>query len=86
MSTRTPDLQGQDALPALGSRYVDVDALPWRKGAGEGIEWKILLEDNERGLKTALIKWAPGASLPLHEACRHRTNLRTRGRPLRRGG
>ena len=67
MSTRTPDLQGQDALPTLGSRYVDVDALPWRKGAGEGIEWKVLLEDNERGLKTALIKWAPGASLPLHE-------------------
>lgn len=67
MSATTPDLQGQDGLAALSSRYVDVDALPWRKGAGEGIEWKVLLEDKERGLKTALIRWAPGASLPLHE-------------------
>ena len=62
-----PDPLGQDGLAKLSSRYVDVDALPWRKGAGEGIEWKVLLEDNERGLKTALIRWAPGASLPLHE-------------------
>jgi anti-sigma factor ChrR (cupin superfamily) len=27
----------------------------------------VLLEDKERGLTTALSRWAPGASLPLHE-------------------
>ena len=67
MNALTPNLPGQESLSELGSRYVDVDALPWTKGAADGIEWKVLLEDAERGLKTALIRWSPGASLPLHE-------------------
>ena len=67
MSARTPNLPGQDALGALSARYVDVDALPWGKGNFEGITWKVLLEDKERGLTTAISRWAPGASLPLHE-------------------
>ena len=28
---------------------------------------KILFQDEARGLLTALFRWAPGASLPLHE-------------------
>ena len=28
---------------------------------------KILVEDPDSGLMTALFKWAPGATLPLHE-------------------
>jgi anti-sigma factor ChrR (cupin superfamily) len=67
MSASTPNLPGQEALGELSSRYVDVDALPWAKGAIEGITWKVLLEDKERGLTTAISRWAPGASLPLHE-------------------
>jgi anti-sigma factor ChrR (cupin superfamily) len=67
MTAITPNLSDQKTVSALSSRYVDVDSLPWLPGAGEGIEWKILMEDRERGLKTALIRWAPGASLPLHE-------------------
>ena len=67
MNAITPNLPGQEKLPPLSSRYVDVDSLPWSQGASEGIEWKILMEDPKRGLKTALIRWAPGASLALHE-------------------
>lgn len=67
MSTSTPNLEGQDTLSELSSRYVDVEALPWETGRWEGIKSKTLMEDPERGLKTALIQWSPGASLPLHE-------------------
>jgi anti-sigma factor ChrR (cupin superfamily) len=67
MSARTPNLSGENALGALSARYVDIDALPWAKGNFEGITWKVLLEDKERGLTTAISRWAPGASLPLHE-------------------
>ena len=67
MATRTPNLKGEDLLDPLSSRYVAVDALPWEPGRAEGIEMKTLMEDPERGLKTALIRWSPGAALPLHE-------------------
>jgi anti-sigma factor ChrR (cupin superfamily) len=67
MSPRTPSLDTSDKLGALSSRYIDIDALPWQEGATKGIHWKVLLEDKERGLTTALSRWAPGASLPLHE-------------------
>lgn len=67
MVVRTPNLPGQNELPMLGSRYVRIDDLPWEKGGWEGIERKTLMEDTERGITTALIRWAPGASLPLHE-------------------
>jgi anti-sigma factor ChrR (cupin superfamily) len=63
----TPSLKGQDLLDELSSRYVQIDDLPWIKGGGQGIERKILLEDKERGLLTALIRWSPGAKLAMHE-------------------
>ncbi len=63
---KTPNLQGQELLAALSSRYVQVDDLPWVAG-GEGIERKILFEDKESGMQTALFRWAPGAELPMHE-------------------
>jgi anti-sigma factor ChrR (cupin superfamily) len=67
MVANTPNLKGEDQLAALSSRYVDVEALPWETGRWEGIRSKTLMEDSERGLKTALIEWSPGASLPFHE-------------------
>ncbi len=67
MVATTPNLKGEDQLAALSSRYVDVAALPWETGRWEGIRSKTLMEDPERGLKTALIEWSPGASLPFHE-------------------
>ena len=68
MTTRTPSLEGKhQALAALASRYVDVDALPWKPSPYPGVDIKILMEDPETGLMTSLTRFAPGAELPLHE-------------------
>jgi anti-sigma factor ChrR (cupin superfamily) len=63
----TPGMKGQDRLTALASRYVDVDALPWKPTPCPGIEMKVLVEDSASGLMTALFRWQPGAELTLHE-------------------
>lgn len=63
----TPFLPGGDKLGPLASRYVEVDALPWKPTPCAGIEMKILLEDKDSGLMTALFRWQPGAELALHE-------------------
>ncbi len=67
MAAETPFLSGQEALAALASRYVDTANLPWKPTVTPGIEMKILLEDKDSGLLTALFRWAPGTQLPLHE-------------------
>ena len=54
-------------LGPLASRYVKVDDLPWKPTPCAGIDMKILLEDKETGLLTALFRWQPGAELTLHE-------------------
>lgn len=63
----TPFLPGEDKLTAFDSRYVPVDALPWKPTPTPGIDMKILLEDKESGLLTALFRWQPGTALDLHE-------------------
>lgn len=67
MAAATPLLKEQDTLAPLASRFVDVDSLPWKPTQCEGVEMKILLEDPNTGLMTALFRWQPGAKLPLHE-------------------
>lgn len=67
MAPKTPFLATDDTLPPLASRYVAVSALPWKRTRAPGIEMKILLEDKESGLLTALFRWQPGTRLPLHE-------------------
>lgn len=67
MTAVTPMLADQDSLAPLDSRYVDVAALPWKPTPCDGVDMKILFQDEDRGLLTALFRWAPGASLPLHE-------------------
>ncbi|MFJ4156265.1 cupin domain-containing protein [Pseudomonas sp. NPDC089752] len=67
MVALTPNLPSLDTLPELASRYVGVDLLPWKPTPTPGIDMKILLQDQETGLLTALFRWAPGTSLPLHE-------------------
>jgi anti-sigma factor ChrR (cupin superfamily) len=67
MTAVTPHLPGQEALAALASRYVTLDTIPWQPTRFPGIEQKILMEDKERGLFTALMRWAPGSTLPYHE-------------------
>lgn len=67
MTATTPFMQGGDRLGPLASRYVDVDNLPWKPTPCAGIDMKILLEDKDSGLLTALFRWQPGAELALHE-------------------
>ena len=67
MAAATPMLKEQDALSPLASRFVNVGSLPWKPTQCEGVEMKILLEDPDTGLMTALFRWQPGAKLPLHE-------------------
>ena len=55
------------ALAPLASRYISVSELPWKPTGHPGVEMKVLLEDKESGLLTALFRWQPGALLPLHE-------------------
>ncbi|MBO9330185.1 hypothetical protein A6B37_09145 [Achromobacter sp. HZ01] len=62
-----PDTLKPYATGDLASRYVNVDELPWKPTPTPGIDMKVLLDVPETGLLTALFRWAPGTSLPLHE-------------------
>lgn len=68
MSMHTPGMESQhEALAALSSRYVDVDALPWQDTPFPGIRIKVLMQDPQTGLQTVLTEMAPGAVLTDHE-------------------
>ncbi len=53
--------------PELGSRLVETAKLAWSPTRFPGIEVKVLYENKDSGLLTALFRWQPGAVLPLHE-------------------
>ena len=63
----TPFFEKHKGLPALASRFVDIDDLPWKPTPCEGIEMKVLMEDEETGMMTAMFKWEPGSKLTFHE-------------------
>jgi anti-sigma factor ChrR (cupin superfamily) len=67
MTATTPFMKGEEKLGPLASRYISVDSLPWKPTPCPGIEMKILVEDTDTGLMTALFRWQPGAELALHE-------------------
>jgi anti-sigma factor ChrR (cupin superfamily) len=68
MNASTPALEKeQEKLDSMASRYVDVAELPWVETKYPGVKLKVLLENKETGLFTALFHWEPGAKLPLHE-------------------
>ena len=67
MTAATPFLPHAEKLGPLASRYVEVESLPWKPTPCPGIDMKVLLEDPETGLLTALFRWQPGAELALHE-------------------
>ena len=67
MTVMTPNAKAHERLGALASRYVDVTSLPWMPTRFKGVELKVLMEDKETGLLTALTRFAPGAVLPDHE-------------------
>jgi anti-sigma factor ChrR (cupin superfamily) len=63
----TPHLDAEAELGPLDSRYVHVADLPWKSTGCPGIDMKVLMEDPDSGLLTALFRWQPGTELPLHE-------------------
>jgi anti-sigma factor ChrR (cupin superfamily) len=67
VAATTPHATNHTGLGRVASRYVDVESLPWAPTKYPGVEVKVLLEDRETGLLTALFRWQPGAVLPLHE-------------------
>ena len=67
MTTQTPGFSDHAGLDDLASRYVDTSKLEWTPTKYDGVEVKVLMEDKDSGLYTALFRWAPGAQLPLHE-------------------
>ena len=67
MTAITPNTSAHEGLGALASRYVDVASLQWVPTRFQGIDIKVLMEDKETGLLTALTRLAPGAVLPDHE-------------------
>jgi anti-sigma factor ChrR (cupin superfamily) len=67
MTAMTPFMKNPERFGELESRYVDVASLPWQPTPSPGIEMKILMQDPESGLLTALFRWQPGTALPLHE-------------------
>jgi len=67
MTAVTPHSKDHDGLGPKASRFVEVEALPWKPTPTAGIDMKVLMEDPESGLLTALFRWEPGTQLPLHE-------------------
>ena len=67
MTAMTPHVPDHAVLASLASRYVNVSALPWVPTRFQGVDLKILMEDQQTGLLTALTRFAPGAVLPDHE-------------------
>lgn len=67
MALETPGEPGAHLRGPLDSHYLDVDALPWKPTQVPGIDIKVLVQDKETGLLTALFRWQPGTELPLHE-------------------
>ena len=67
MTALTPTLERYEAkIGPLASRYVEVADLPWKATPTPGIDMKVLLQDEETGLLTALFRWAPNTKLPRH--------------------
>ena len=63
MATRKPKVE-----PTIGaSTYVDPAAMEWQPSQFKGIQIKVLYENKAKGEMTCLLKWEPGASLPMHK-------------------
>lgn len=55
-----------EATPS-GSTYVKPQETEWKPTQFEGISIKVLYEDPAKGELTCLLRWAPGARLPIHK-------------------
>ena len=64
---QTPNTDAHAGIDELASRYVDVDSLEWQPSPFEGVSAKVLLQDENGGVRTMLVKMEPGATIPDHE-------------------
>jgi quercetin dioxygenase-like cupin family protein len=56
------------AQPTIGgSVYVKPQDVAWAPTQFDGISIKVLYEDKAKGEMTCLLKWEPGATLPMHK-------------------
>ena len=54
--------------PALASHYIRSADVAWEPMSGfEGVEMKVLYQNENTGLFTGLFRLAPGATIPFHE-------------------
>jgi len=60
-------VDGRGAAEWGPSLTVDVDAAAWEPSGFPGIEMKVLFDQGEGGMRTLLMRWAPGSELPYHE-------------------
>lgn len=64
---RDPEAKPSRFEPTPGaSSYVKPDEMEWKPTQFEGISIKVLYEDPSKGEMTCLLRWAPGAKLPMH--------------------
>jgi quercetin dioxygenase-like cupin family protein len=61
----SPQLSVQPTIG--GSVYVKPQDIAWEPTQFDGISIKILYEDKAKGEMTCLLKWEPGATLPMHK-------------------
>ena len=67
MQEATAARQGT-AQPTIGGAvYVKPQELAWGPTQFDGISIKVLYEDKQKGEMTCLLKWEPGATLPMHK-------------------
>src|SRR5246127_1977474 len=59
--------RSQRAPTIGGSVYVKPQDITWEPTQFEGISIKVLYEDKPKGEMTCLLKWEPGATLPMHK-------------------
>jgi anti-sigma factor ChrR (cupin superfamily) len=57
----------KSAITPPPSVFVDVGKLDWTPTKYKGVDVKVLYENKETGIFTALFRWAPGSVFPLHE-------------------
>ena len=50
-----------------GSTYVKPEAIAWEATQFPGIAIKVLYEDKPKGEMTCMLKWEPGATIPMHQ-------------------
>jgi anti-sigma factor ChrR (cupin superfamily) len=67
MTVMTPFLPHAEKYGPLDSRNMAIEELPWKPTPTPGIDMKVLVQNEETGLLTALFRWQPGTMLALHE-------------------